>query len=229
VRLKSIILICIFSSVAYSQTDSSRIFKTHSIQFRTSNLLSLSSFKGSFVSYKYQPKDDYAYRFGISLNGRNTVENENIDSYQYSDSSFLDQKRNSNYALIEVVAEYLKYFNLKEELKMFFGFGPRIYFSINNSDTDKVQSENYNYYKERKDNYYQFGLSFSYGLEWFFRENMSLHAEYGINFSYIYNESKIWRIYPDDSDSDRFSKTSEVNKGFEINDTSALLGLSLYF
>lgn len=228
-RSKYLIFLFLLTSMVYSQVDSLRIFKTHSVQFRTSNLLSLSSFKGSFLSYKYHPNDDHAYRFGISLNGRESVEDEKIDNYQYSDTSLFDQTRNTNYLIIDIMVEYLKYFRLKEELKMYFGLGPRVNLTINDYDTDKVQYEGYSFYKEQKNDRYRFGLTFSYGLEWFFRKNMSLHAEYGFTFSYLYEEYSNWRIYPHDNDPDGFIKNTEVRKGFELDDTGALLGLSLYF
>ena len=228
-RLKYLIFLFLLTTIAYSQVDSSRVFKTHSVQFKTSSLLSLSSFKGSFLSYKFHPSDDHAYRLGISLNGQKYDEDEKIDNYQYSDTSLIDQTRNNNYFGIEIMVEYLKYFRSKEELKMYFGLGPRINIRINNYDTDKVQYEGYSFYKEQKDDRYRFGLTFSYGLEWFFRKNMSLHAEYGFTFSYLYEEYSNWRIIPRDNNPDGFIKNSEVRKGFEIDDTGALLGLSLYF
>ena len=228
--LKYLIFLFLFTTIVYSQADSSRVFKTHSVQFRTSNLLSLSSFKGSFISYKYHPSDDHAYRLGISLNGQKYDEAEKANNYQYSDTSFFDQTKNNNYFGIEIMVEYLKYFRSKEELKMYFGLGPRVNLRINDYDTDKVQYDDYNsFYKEQKDDRYRLGLTFSYGLEWFFRKNMSLHAEYGFTFSYLYEEYSRWIIYPHDNDPDGFIKNSEVRKGFEIDDTGALLGLSLYF
>jgi hypothetical protein len=216
-------------TMGFAQTDSTRVFKTHALQFRSSGLLSLSSFKGSFISYKYHPKDDHAFRFGISLNGDKSKENQKRDNYRNADTSFLDLDRNYNEFFIECTVEYLKYFNLENELKMFFGIGPRLYIRTYNYNADKIRSKDYYYQKEYRNDQYKAGFTFSYGLEWLFKDNMSLHAEYGINVSYIYEKYNNTQIYPYDDGPDGFVKDSNESNGFEIDDTGGLLGLSLYF
>ena len=213
---------------AYAQTDSTRIFKKHALQFRTAGLLSLSSFKGSFISYKYHPQDDYAFRFGISLSGTKTSEDNKRESLSV-DTSFYDLDIDNNRFNIEFVIEYLKYFNPKDELKMFFGIGPRVYLQIYDSKANNIQAKNYSYQKDYTNNGYEIGVTCSYGLEWFFRDNMSLHAEYGFNFSYINTKQGYTRVYPQENNPDRYEKNSDDRNGFEIDDSSALLGLSLYF
>ncbi len=214
---------------AQTQTDSLKIFKKHSLQFRTYNLLSLSSFKGSLVSYKFHTTDDHAYRIGVSARARKTDEQKIRDSFRSTDTSMLDQDINGNEIFFELILEYLTYFNPKDDLKMFLGFGPRLYLNINNFDTDDVTFSGNSYVKENKFDRYKFGLTFSYGLEWFFRKNMSLHAEYGFNISYIYEENNFTRINDYDSNPNGLDKSSEKRTGFEFDDANTLLGISLYF
>jgi hypothetical protein len=67
VRLATLVLLGFLFSLATAQTgaDSTRIFKPNSFQFRVYNFISLSSFKGSLISYKYHPSDKTAYRVGV--------------------------------------------------------------------------------------------------------------------------------------------------------------------
>ncbi len=214
---------------AQTQTDSLQIFKKHSLQFRTSNLLSLYSFKGSLISYKYHPSDDHAFRLSISARARKTDEEEMSDSFRSSDTLMLDQDISQNAISLELFLEYLTYFNPKDDLKMFLGIGPRLYISTNNYDTDDVTASERSYVKESGYDRYKVGLTFSYGLEWFFRKNMSLHAEYGFNFSYLYEENSYIRIRDYDDYPNGLDKNSEKRTGFDFDDSSALLGISLYF
>ena len=215
----------------YSQEDSTRIFKTNSIQFRMQNLLSLSSFKGALISYKYHTNDQNAFRFGINLYVRKWVEDE-TDEYFRSDTTFYNQKRDHNNMQIELIAEYLRYINPTDKIKMFFGIGPRAAFTINNFDTDEASSSDnvgHSYTQKYNNDHYEFGLTASYGLEWMFMQNMSLHAEYGFNISYFYDyyarTYKRENITPPDT----IDNISEERTGFVFDDAGALLGISIYF
>jgi hypothetical protein len=233
-KLNILFLLGIFLSLtnANTQADSSKIFKTHSMQFRVNNFVSLSSFKGAFISYKYHSSDRNALRVGMSFRIKKWEEEVSLD-YFYSDTILFDQNRDNNYMDIEIMIEYLRYFNLKNEVKMFLGAGPRVAFNIDNFDTDDSSvsgNRSYDYIKKGKNDRYQIGLTFTYGLEWFFKKDMSLHAEYGFNVSYIYQEygRTVVADYPP-GDSIRIDDSSRKDSGFEIDDTGALLGLSIYF
>jgi opacity protein-like surface antigen len=192
------------------------------------DFISLSSFKGTLLSYKHHTSDENAFRFSASIrfnkyNAEETMERTHIDS------AYLDQDRDHNYSSIEIIAEYIKYFNPKNEVKLFIGFGPRIAFNLNNYDTDDVSGYGYSYVKINKNDRYEFGFTSSLGVEWFFRENMSLHAEYGFNLSFMYidNQYENVRVYSDYTTWNE--KRKIVEKGFEFDDTGAILGLSVYF
>lgn len=224
-------LIVLFS-FANAQTvdDSSRIFKSNSLQFRVYDFVSLGSFRGVLLSYKYHSSDVNAYRFGLSVKAKKWEENQTRD-FVYFDTTLFDQNRDHTDMVIEIIAQYLKYFNPQGEIKLFFGIGPRILFDINAIDNNDVNASGnrYNYYTKNDFERYQFGITVSFGLEWFFRKNMSLHAEYGLNTHYFYEKRTRTRIiidddYPNANEKDYLKKT-----GFELSQLGALLGLSVYF
>lgn len=225
----SLILLFTFAS-AQEEVDSSKVFGTHSIQFRVRGLFSFSSFEGGAISYKYHTSDYTAYRIGITLNAR--IWDEEI-THQYTSvsTSLFEQNRDNKTMNIALIGERLWYFNTKNDIKMFFGAGLRIATIISSFDTEDVNtidSLNTVYYdKEYKNNHYAFGAKFSYGIEWFFMKNMSLHAEYGLSVSYFIEEYS--RVMLKTSDENYLDSYKNDRSGFEINDTGVLLGLSVYF
>lgn len=231
-RLITLLLLgFLFSLVsAQTKTDSSRVFKSNSLQFNVYNFVSLSSFKGSMLSYKYHRSDKTAYRVGVGVRARSWDEEVSRDEF-YIDTTMFDEDRDRLIVSIDFVVEYLRYFSVHKDIKIFAGFGPVASFDINQQNNKKISgsgTDSNSDYKSTID-HYDFGLSFSYGLEWFFRKNMSLHAEYGFNLTYfIDNYTKtIYTIYTDGSILN--VDDSEKRHGIAIADHGALLGLSVYF
>ena len=186
-KMKLFIILLLFSifslSNAQTKADSSNIFGDHSLQFRVYDFISLSSFKGTLLSYKYHINDESAHRFSASIRYKKYNAEETIER-THTDSALLDQNRDHNYAYVEIMAEYIKYFNSRNEVKLFMGIGPRISFNLNNYDTDDVSGYGYSFGKTNKNDLYEIGLTSSFGVEWFFTRNMSLSAEYGLNLMY---------------------------------------------
>jgi hypothetical protein len=231
-RLITLLLLGFLFSLASAQTktDSSRVFKTHSLQFKVYNFVSLSSFKGSMLSYKYHRSDKTAYRGGVGVRARRWDEEISRNEI-YKDSTMVDEKRGIENVSIDFVVEYLRYFSIHNDVKIFAGCGPLASFDIyhtNNKDISGSGATYYFTYKNHSDRY-DFGLSFSYGLEWFFRKNMSLHAEYGFDLTYFLdkNDQIEYTIFMDNSI--RKVDKSETDYGIAIADRGALLGLSVYF
>ena len=225
-----LIAVLFSGSIAQEKSDTLKIFKTNSLQFRVYDFISLSSFKGALFSYKYHCSDAKAFRFAVSLNADNWNEEDSRNIF-YADTSLLNQKRDHKYWIVQIIVQFIEYLNLQDEIKLFYGVGPYISMSLNNFDTDKVTTSGTNNYydKFRKNENYQFGLTGSIGLEWFFKNNMSLHAEYGFNSYYFYENYESSRIYDYFTDPDRIEDRKNTSKGWGIDDAGALLGLSVYF
>ncbi len=227
-----ILLLGILFSLANAQTqpDSTKIFKTNSLQFKVYNFISLSSFKGTLFSYKFHLNDQTAYRLGVSVRARKGDEEETRDVF-HSDTSMFYQNSDNNYITMSIMIEYLKYFNPQDEIKLFLGIGPLLSFNIssmNNNDVS-VLGNTQDYYKKSQNERYQVGLTINCGLEWFFKKNMSLHAEYGFNAYYYFEESSGTRIIVDPNYPNANNYYSNKRSGFRLNDAGGLLGLSVYF
>lgn len=221
-----IIITTFFPISSYSQTDSTTVFTTHSLQFKVYSLASLSSFKGMLFSYKYHLNNRNAIRLGVSAYAMKIDEEKKYERETYIKENY-NQVADDTNAKFEVMIEFLKYFNINKEIKHFLGIGPRIELDIDEYDTKDFtfdMNNNYYYTDNAKRNSYEFGLTFSYGVEWFFRENMSIHAEYGCNLSYF-----IWDYIDADKYLDGDIYSTKIKKdGIIIDDTGALLGLSIY-
>jgi hypothetical protein len=232
VRLATLVLLGFLFSLATAQTgaDSTRIFKPNSFQFRVYNFISLSSFKGSLISYKYHPSDKTAYRVGVGVRAAKWKEEVSEDRI-YTDTTLFDQDLNRSDVTISLMLEYLKYFNIRGDIKIFTGAGPLVSYDIDHSNTADVTvvGDDYNYYEKYNYDHFEFGLTFSYGLEWFFRKNMSLHAEYGFNLTYFHEKFIRNRVYSYPGDIIRLDNQTEKQNGFRLSDRGALLGLSVYF
>jgi hypothetical protein len=149
----------------------------------------------------------------------------------YSDTLFLDYTQDRTDLNITFLLEYLRYFRIHRDIKLFLGIGPRLDFDVNNAETGDISilSGTAPYPKKTIDERYLFGLSFSYGVEWFFKKNMSLHAEYGFYVSYFYDKLERERATVARNGIEYSDFTLDKNKGVILDDSGALLGLSVYF
>ena len=231
-RLITLLLLCFLLSLTNAQTkaDSSRVFKTHSLQFRVYDFISLSSFKGNLISYKYHRSDKTAYRVGVGVRVEKSKDKSSQD-YFYTDTTLFDLDLNFKMVTVNFMLEYLKYFNPSADIKIFAGGGPLVSYGLSTENPDNVSiiGERYNYYKKREQDSYEIGLTFSYGVEWLFRKNMGLHAEYGFNITYFHEKyiRELVGSYP--GDNIRLDNITEKQNGFRLSDRGALLGLSVYF
>jgi len=123
------------------------------------------------------------------------------------------------------------YVNIEDEIKVFFGFGPQVEINVYEFDTDEIStSGNNNYYdKKRIDERYKFGLTCSLGTEWFFMQNMSLHAEYGFFAYYFLEKNHRITVFEYSNEIDSYNERKIESDGWGFNSASAIFGLSVYF
>ena len=213
---------------AQTEQDSTKIFKTHSIQFRVQDCFSLSSFKGSLISYKYHFNDRNALRIGFSNNIEIGDEEKDYDVFLEDTTYYEEQISNSDINLV-VTMEYLRYLNPTKEIIIYIGGGTKTSVHKHTEKVDEKSHTEQFYDKSRKYSIIKAGLSFSYGLEWKFRKNMSLHAEYGNDILWFHYKSRKYRTRTLPEEGEQYSIHKEVEKGIELNSTGVLLGLSIYF
>ena len=230
-KLIVLLLVVLLFSVSNAQekADSLKIFKTNSLQFGV-RTLSLTNFTGALVSYKYHVDDQTAYRFGISARIEKSNEDE-IRDYFYHDTSYLDLKRDNIFTSIQLNVQYLHYVNVKDEIKVFLGFGPQVEIYMYDFDTDKINaSGNANIYdKKRINDRYSFGFRGSFGVEWFFIKNLSLHAEYGLFAYYFLEKNNRITVFEYSNEPNRYNEIKVESNGWGLDDAGALFGLSVYF
>ena len=232
-KTKLVILVLIFVLFSFVQgqenCDSLKIFKKHSLQFGV-RTLSLTNFSGALISYKYHFNDESAIRFGVNARIEKS-KNESIRDYSFYDTSYIEQDLENIFSSIQINIQYLKYINAESEIKVFYGIGPQIEIDMYDFDTDKIYTYgNYNQYdKKRIDDRFRFGLRGSIGTEWFFQNNLSLHAEYGFFAYYFIEKEQRITIREYTNEPLRYNESKRDISGWGFSNTSALFGLSVYF
>lgn len=188
--LNLVIIGSIFNFAFSADIDS---LKTHrlekesrAIQFRINDNFNLSSFQGSVISYKKHITEQNAYRIGISLskNFQSEEGNKYYDLwskdtlYNDTESSINNIHKKWGFA---IMAQWLKYSESNYGIFTFFGVGPKAtytYFYSENETRSLDSSWTDLNYHVIESNIINIGMTCTLGVEWFFRNNMSLHSEY---------------------------------------------------
>jgi hypothetical protein len=182
------------------------------LQFQITGNFTLNSFAGSAISYKHQVSHDRARRIGISLE----------NSYYEIDSPKSLQDFNENRLDLSFGAEYtwLKYTNPDSDAKFYYGYGPRV-----NTVYDVVNLTSDNRNAERYRNTIGVAAVGYTGIEWFFKSNMSLHAEYraSAQFNYL-REKNILEVNGVETE-----RIENRVKMINLNGDGVRFGLSVYF
>lgn len=226
--------IIIFTTSIYAQSDSTnqQISPLHegswSLQFRYNNSLGFESFKGSNISAKYHFTDKSALRFGVNLDFKN-INQERVNSINNDDHTRI-QKQDLNRINIGITSDYVYYFTTKNSVNAFISSGAIIgvsYFKNNSKDLFDIAPDSVSSIGYGKTNGWFAGAEFSFGVEWNISSNFSISGEYTTKFLYQYskNSSTITRFGYNDS----VNYGEIVSKGFSIEQSNVLIGISLYF
>lgn len=182
---KTFILVFIVSSVLSAsvlhaqQADSVQTLQPgdHALQFQITENFDLSSFSGTLISYKYQKTRSKAARIGVSINGL-------IEDGEFSDPTEETDNLDLRFNL-GLSYTWMHYVNPDAEIKFYYGYGPGVNIGYNKSE---LEDENRSSTIKRS----RFGIAgIGYtGVEWFFSELMSIHAEYGASVRFIYIKSE---------------------------------------
>ncbi len=211
-----IIFLILFSS-AFSQEDINNSMKfSKALQFQIDENFTLKDFQGALISFKKHLGNSRALRVGLSTGFQlNTGE-----CHPESTSSEVRKTDCHNFSL-GIYSQYLFYSKSNSSIQFFWGAGPTIGYSRRKSDIEHIRFNNIINKEGHVEYHIQGGLSGVMGVEWLFRENMSLSAEYGMYFSYNYSKLK---ITPDDE-----FKIENINKSLKLGSNSIKFGLSIYF
>jgi hypothetical protein len=213
-------LLLILLTISLSQVHAQENEKVHSpeegsraLQFQINNNFNLSSFSGSFFSYKRHISENRAHRISLSL--QNSIQNRSLpDSPNEEENSFFN-----NY--ISASFTWMNYLNPENDIKFYYGYGPGIDFGYQASEDDDINST-------ATQTNLIWGISgYGYsGVEWFVHPSISLHAEYraSVRAGFSTTENKV------ENKQTGTENTNKVKQNtFSLGGNGVRFGLSVYF
>jgi opacity protein-like surface antigen len=133
------------------------------LQFLVNYDFTLRPFQGGTISAKYHLGDNTAIRFGIGLFGSLGLKS-NLNSIDTT------KAQNIN---INLAAQLIEYLETVDDISLYAGAGPYYTRYFYKSVVSQMRSSEWS-----------LGVSGVLGVEWFFKSNMSLSAEYGMLIYY---------------------------------------------
>jgi hypothetical protein len=208
------------------------------MDFSISSNLTLRTFQGTAISLSKFISDYQKIRFGVSTNLDYNSRDQSGNNYAADTLSGLtnDNNENNMYS-VQIVIQYITYATPKSQTSIYFGIGPLVgvsWFEQNNNDN----TTNPGYYQSQygsksSSTKYFIGMLGSCGVEWFFSEHISIHAEYGLSVQYNWGKtessSNSQSSYVNSSSYSNKSHSSGSTSGWFLSGQSVLFGLSVNF
>jgi len=213
-----------FTSLSFAQEKMEQEEFSNRLQFYLIN--------GLNIAYTDQ-SSSFSLRYSANIEG-NYHKNDNNSSqsnYNTSDTSKSEQKnKNENFGYnINTKIQYMIPLYQKESISSYFGIGPTLFYgrsfynNVNEYENDSSENIDKNV-RDRWSNNYGIGLSSVLGLEAKLADHVALFAEYDLNFSYGWTDSKRKNRYENSS-----SKNNGDATGYHINLNRVKIGASVYF
>lgn len=236
-----ILVLFAIQSVALAQEDKpfeSPLKKgARALHFKVVSDFSLESFEGTAISAKYHLSSSRAIRVGLSFSGTHEDKTEiegRTDEHSTYDEIYTQTRDIKNtYYGFDFLSHYTFYSNPENRVNFFIGFGPHFGFSKDDTyahyeyllewtgeDIDSSWINNSN--RTAIIDNWEIGLSSIIGLDLLVTQNISLMAEYGILFDYIWTNEK--ENYNNDTHG-YYNKTTT----FSFKSNGVKLGLAVYF
>ncbi|MBN2566204.1 MAG: hypothetical protein JXB46_10890 [Candidatus Eisenbacteria bacterium] len=197
------------------------------VQFSVKDLLELSSFQGTLISYQRFLTDTRALRVAAGLaldfNDRSTdVEFAGIDAAASADLTDWDHEG--------TVKIQLLFYRGEDSVLLYYGGGPtvgyadyhyeNIIYGVSGDDLD------YRYYGQDGSEWL-LGLQSVLGVQWTVNDHFALHGEYGLTARYRLTESTSSYFRSDNPDLEEWSESRTTSP--ELSSDGVLVGLSVYF
>ena len=215
-RFLAIIFSFVLSSAAFAQnedTDHSLYKGSRALQFQITNNFNLSSFNGSFISYKRQISETKAQRIGVSLSSR-------FERNELED----DPNEREAFEMVNSITgsfTWQTYLNPDALVKMYYGFGPGAGIGYGKNENDELNLNRVN----KSFSGSLSGLGYT-GVEWFPHPAISFHAEYRASASIQYGRVE-------SIDKNKITNQSQTNaqnfREFRLGGNGVRFGLSVYF
>jgi hypothetical protein len=208
-------------------TKNSLVKGAWALQFQINNNFSLSSFQGSTLSAKRHYSNKKAIRFGVSLNGSFS------DQDQSSEVPGMVGPKNEsdeNSQSIGINTQYVFYPAPDKSVNFFFGAGPFTQFLRSNRTSTTSSGFSTSTRTKTKGTTWAAGISGVLGVEWFATRSISFVAEYSSNLGY--NSASQTDTAEQKTGTSGYTVTNELkrkSKGLQLSSGFVRFGLSVYF
>ncbi len=157
--------------------ETNKHFNKYALEFQIGSNFSLNSFEGSVFSGKYNFDRDNSFRLGLSINVRNQNNSTTNHNLNYEVFTLSNGMKQNTY---KISFEYLKNNYLYNDFNFYFGGGPVISYTTSSTNS----RDDYGNTNDILQITRGYGIRFLTGIEWFFKDNMSLSGEYGLDYQY---------------------------------------------
>ena len=206
----------LFSVTIYAQ-DSTSVRGKYALQFQIASNFQLASFNGATISGKYTLPDGNALRAGLSISGNNTSTDINQNTNPIYNAPENKAKSSTNSYGITLIAQYLFYNPVINDVSFYYGGGPLAGISYKKNNNTVTNSNNY----EDITNGWTLGVTLVCGVDWFISKRLSISGEYGLVASYSKTIETNLNATP--------QWTQQTNYGYQFIGNNVKLGLSIYF
>lgn len=222
-----------------STNNSRRAKDAWTMEFRVASNFTLSSLQGTAISVSRYISDYQKIRIGISTSLRSySITRQELNFYADTLSTKVNQNEHYGDNLVQLTLQHLTYATPDDQISLYFALGPVAGITWHSYDIQQEYTQvAWNYGKSTNDNtmeQYFVGLLGSCGVEWFFSERISLHAEYGLSLLYYWENreetSKSQTTYttPPPPPGNR-RETTYSSHTWSLEPSNVLFGLSVIF
>jgi hypothetical protein len=209
-----------------TNAENSLVKGAWALQFQINNNFSLSSFQGSTLSAKRHFSDKKAVRFGVSLSG-SFSDQDQISGAPGTVGPKAELDENSQG--IGINTQFVIYPSPDKSVNFFFGAGPVLQFS-RSSQTSTSSNNSLTTRNKIKFTAWSRGITGILGVEWFAIRNISFIAEYGSTLGY--NSTSQTDTVEQKTDTSGYIVTNELkrnSKGLQLGPGLVKFGVSVYF
>ena len=215
----AIILIIANKCHTTESPDSSNI-KKKSLQFNIDNLNNLiEPFQGALISLNYHIDKTLSFRIGMNAAFHNE------DYEQEEQSSTINTNSSKSFS---ISAQFLNYKISNSKISHYYGIGPTFIYGYSESKKNYPEGNSMKYQKDISRTFVCGALA-SYGLEWHFRKEMSVFAEYGAELECEFYEQETKNEYNEDYSQNNKTTHPLKKTNWDFKSSGAVLGLSIYF
>jgi hypothetical protein len=243
-KIRSILLLLIAITVSCNAQNQSRDSTSlpegsWALQFGIDRDFTLKTFQGSTIGAKYQLSEKHALRGGLTFSG-NASDGSNSISGEIGgiDAGTVPENSSGKSFGVNLILQYLWYFNPAGPVHFYSGFGPMVSYSYskNSSDDYNISISNgqgywIRYQYDYKNTQWAVGAAAVVGVEWFACRWLSIHADYNEAFQYQWLSSSRYQFESSSVNPSYLPlklDSSGSIKGWALTSLGVAFGLNIY-